>query len=39
MTDANDMVHIAQRELEKFVSEDAGSIGEAEQRMIREHCP
>jgi hypothetical protein len=31
MTDANDMVHIAQRELEKLVGEDAGGIGEAEQ--------
>lgn len=39
MTDADDMVDIAQREFEEFVGENAPSIGEAEQTMIREDSP
>lgn len=44
MTDADDMVHVAQGELQQLVRQDTGSICEAEQTVIRKdgpqaHCP
>lgn len=39
MTDAYNMVHIAQSELEQLICEDTSSICEAKQRMIRKHSP
>jgi len=44
MADADDMVNITQRKLQKFVCQDTSSISKAEQGVIREnssqaHCP
>jgi hypothetical protein len=39
MTDADDMIHIAQSELQQFVRQDARSICKSKQRMIRKHRP
>jgi hypothetical protein len=44
MTDTNNVVHIAERELEQLICEDATSVRKAKQRMISEdrpqaHCP
>ena len=39
MADADDMVHIAQSKLQQLVGENAPSIREAKQTMIREHSP
>ena len=37
MTDANDVVDIAQGELEQLIGQDTGGIGEAKERMVREY--
>lgn len=39
MTDTNNMVHVAQRELEELVGEDTGGICESEEGVIRKDCP
>lgn len=36
MTDTNDMIDIAQAELEQLVGKDASSITEAEKTVVRE---
>jgi hypothetical protein len=38
MTDANDVIDIAQAELQQLVGNDAGSIAEAKETMIGEDC-
>lgn len=44
MADTDDMVDVAQRELQKLVRQDAGSVCKPEKRVVREdgaqaHCP
>lgn len=38
MGDADDVVHVAEGELEELVREDAGSICEAEEGVVRKDC-
>ena len=39
MTDSNHMVNVTESELEQLVGQDAASVGEAKEGMIREHRP
>lgn len=38
IADADDMVHITQRELEQLVGKNASSVGKPKQGVIREDC-
>ena len=39
MTDANNVVHVAQRKLQQFIRQDAGGVCEAEQGVVGENGP
>lgn len=39
MADTNDMVNIAEGELEELVGEDTAGVCKAEQGVIGKHCP
>jgi len=39
MTDADDMIHVAECELQQFVGQDTGSVRKSKKRVIRKDCP
>ena len=39
MADADDMINVAQRELEQLVGQNARGIGKAKQTVIGKHSP